>query len=88
MKHCSPFGTLPGRALRYLLVLCPFCIALYVLLVRYLLGDCQYLGMLLAWSLQRVVWRRLLGSRLVIRRLAGKVVLVTSLVYRSSLGRR
>ena len=28
-----------------------------------LLGVCQYLDMLLAWSLQRVVWREVVGGR-------------------------
>ena len=75
MSCCSSFGTLKSRLLRYLLVLCPLGIAQHGLLAGSALDNCQYLGMLLASSLVRVMWRVLLGFKLVVRRLPGLVVL-------------
>ena len=45
-SRCSSFGTLLDLAVRCLLVRCPLSTALYGLLVRSLVGDCQYLDML------------------------------------------
>ena len=57
MSCCSSFNTFRGLLVRCLLVHSPFGTVLLDLLVRSLLGVCQYLGMPLACSLLRVVWR-------------------------------
>ena len=75
MLQLFQYPPLLGLPMRCLLENFPFCTALLGLLVRSLLGGCQFLDMLLAWLLLVFGLLMVVRQRLLVRRFTGLVVL-------------